>query len=430
MKILILGSGGREHALSWRLAQDPSCQQLLVWPGNPGMSFLPGPTREKIKLLGVPYNKVNLREIIEIHRIDLVIPGAEKFLYEGVADWCAEWNVPCLGPSGAAASLERSKLFAKKIMQQGNVPTAKYADLTEYFGDAAALKQALTGFERPVIKLSGPSLGKGVFVCPDQAAALGTLQELKASPMPGLEEGLLVEEGLRGQEVSLFYACNGTEYLYLGAAQDHKRLLDLDQGPNTGGMGTVSPVSWADSEFVNKITESMLIPTLKCMQQQGTPFKGILFLGLMVDGAEANLLEYNVRFGDPETQALLPLITGDLSLALYQLATGQAVTAEIGLQDRCSIHVVKAARGYPGLFGTSIEKGQKIILDIAEDNEVSIFFAGVKEIAGELFSDGGRVLGLTALADSRQGARELVYAKMSCARFEGEHFRRDIGAKA
>ena len=424
MNILILGSGGREHALVWRLSQDESCKKIYAWPGNPGMES------PKLTCLEATFNKENLKDILEIYRIDLVIPGAEKFLYEGVANWCETWNVPCFGPKVEAAKLERSKLFSKEVMSQAGIPTAAYRNLTfDFHKDFSSLNSVLQEFKRPVIKLSGPALGKGVFVCKDQAEALEVLNELKRNPMPGLSEGLFVEEGLRGEEISLFYACQDDQFLFLGAAQDHKRLKDQDEGPNTGGMGAYSPVSWATQDFLEAVTRKIVRPTLREMKVKGTPFRGVLFLGLMVHQDEINLLEYNVRFGDPETQVILPLIKGDLSLAIYRLCLG-LIDESISIDSQTAIHVVKAAKGYPGLFGVEIEKGQPIQADIMDDPASIVFYAGVRKTSKGLLTDGGRVLGITALGSSKQAAREKVYKRLGLVRFPGEHFRTDIGAKA
>lgn len=429
MKILILGSGGREHALVWRLGQDISTTHVYVWPGNAGMEMMKGAAREKLHYVETIFNKNNFIELTKELGIDLVIPGAEKFLYEGVADWCLEMKLPCMGPTRAAAQLEESKLFSKSVMTSAGIPTARYRDLTRAFREDIEMAfEVLKSFTKPVIKLSGPALGKGVFVCDSHAEAVDALQQIKNNPMPGIEEGIFVEEGLAGKEVSLFYACHGEEFLFLGAAQDHKRLLDQDKGPNTGGMGAISPVSWADDQFIANATEKLLLPTLKEMKTRGTPFSGILFLGLMVDGDSSNLLEYNVRFGDPETQTILPLIEGDLTSALFRLATGDKPSG-ITLKDEVAVHIVKAARGYPGLFGETVEKGQKISTQMMEDAHTQFFFAGVKKNGDDLLTDGGRVLGVTTWEKNRDLARSLAYRKIQELSFSGEQFRKDIGAK-
>lgn len=429
MNILILGSGGREHALVWRLGQDKSTSSVHVWPGNAGMEFMKGSAKEKLHFVNTPFNKQNFSQVIKELGIGMVIPGAEKFLYEGVADWCLEMNIPCMGPSREAAQLEESKLFSKSVMTAAGIPTARYRDITRAFREDIEMAfEVIKGFKKPVIKLSGPALGKGVFVCDSHAEAVDALHQIKLNPMPGIEEGIFVEEGLAGKEVSLFYACHDEEFLFLGAAQDHKRLLDQDKGPNTGGMGAISPVSWADKSFINSATEKFLLPTLREMKSRGTPFTGILFLGLMVDGDSENLLEYNVRFGDPETQTILPLIDGDLTSALYNLAIGESVSG-ITLKNEVAVHIVKAARGYPGLFGEVVEKGQKISSSILEDAHTQFFFAGVRRNGDDLLTDGGRVLGVTTWEKSRDLARSLAYRKIQEMSFSGEQFRKDIGAK-
>ena len=394
------------------------------------MDFLPSLEKHRPISLTIPFSRENLKDIIDLYRIDLVVPGAEKFLYAGVSDWCQEWMVPCFGPTMAAAALERSKLYSKKLMDEAGIPTARYEDLTHAFlHEPTKLKKILLGFQRPVIKVSGPSTGKGVFVCFDSTEALKTLEEIKHSNIVGLEEGILVEEGLNGREISLFYACHDENFSFLGAAQDHKRLLDNDLGPNTGGMGAFSPVSWADEAFIQQSTVQFLIPTLKQMKKRGTPFKGVLFLGLMVDEGVAKLLEYNVRFGDPETQVLLPLIEGDLTQLLYAFAQGETAPGSIKLKDSVAVHVVKAAKGYPGTFGTEIQTNQRIQINQNKEMNSQIFFAAVRKEGSDLFSGGGRVFGVTAMAENKLKARELAYRNLSYLNFQGEQYRKDIGEK-
>lgn len=431
MNVLILGSGGREHALLWRVAQDESCEKVFVWPGNPGMEILPTRVQQKLHFMKGEISEVSLKETIERHEIRLVIPGAEKFIYEGVGDFCAKWGVACFAPSTKAAMLERSKLFSKKVMATAGIPTAKYSDLSTSFKTKDVFMDDLALFERPVIKISGPSLGKGVFVCDSREEANDVLKKIKLSPMVGLEEGIFVEEGLTGKEVSFFYGCNGLEYAYLGSAQDHKRLLDHDHGPNTGGMGTFSPVPWVDQKFIDEVTKKFLEPTLQAMKEMGTPFKGVLFLGLMVTTEGPYLLEYNVRFGDPETQALMPLIEGDFTTHLFQMSKGQITDKKLRLKKLFATHVVKAARGYPGNFGEEIETGQRIDMNsLVRTSDTQIFFAGIQKDTLGYLTSGGRVLGMTAWAESLSESRRLVYEKMKTVSFSGEQMRTDIGEKA
>jgi phosphoribosylamine---glycine ligase len=423
MNILILGSGGREHALAWRLAQDKSSHGIFVWPGNDGMKG------EKIRTVSEKFGPENFIALIKKEKINLVIPGAEKFLYQGVSDWCRELEIPCFGPTKDAAELERSKLFSKNLMKEAGIQTAPFTDITNNFNnDLSAAVASIKTFKKPVIKISGPSLGKGVFVCETIEEATDVLMKLKANPIPGMEDGILVEESVYGQEVSVFFACHGEEFSYLGSAQDHKRLLENDKGPNTGGMGAISPVSWVGDSFIKSIAEKFLKPTLAEMKKRNTPFKGVLFLGLMVNPEETNLLEYNVRFGDPETQVILPLIDADFSEFLFSFSKDSKVLP-LKLKNETAIHVVKAAKGYPGLFGATVEKGQPIHFFQQTFNKSHVFFAGVKRNGDTLQTDGGRVLGITSWGSSKHEARITAYEALNTVRFEGEHYRKDIGKK-
>lgn len=428
MNVLILGSGGREHALLWRVAQDECSEKIFMWPGNPGMELLPTRIQQKLQFISGEINLVSLKETIERHEIKLVIPGAENFIYSGVADSCLKWGVACFAPTTHAARLEKSKLFSKEVMTKASIQTAKYKDLTEFFETEKNFLHLLSEFERPVIKISGPSLGKGVFVCDSAEEANEILLQIQSKPMAGLEEGIFVEEGLVGKEVSFFYACNGLEHQYLGSAQDHKRLLDGDHGPNTGGMGAFSPVPWVDPKFISEITSDFLVPTLKTMHEIGKPFKGVLFLGLMVTSSGTYLLEYNVRFGDPETQVLLPLVEGDFTDFLLQVSLGKKPNKPIKLKNIFATHVVKAARGYPGNFGAEIDKGQRVDLShLIRDQHSQVFFAGVKKDELGFVTSGGRVLGMTYWASTLEESRTKVYEKLSTVTFDGEQMRTDIG---
>jgi phosphoribosylamine--glycine ligase len=425
MNILILGSGGREHALAWRLSQDPSAKNVFVWPGNAGI-FLD----KKIREISAPFDFDSFATTIKELDITLVVPGAEKYLYEGISDECRKLGVDCFGPSLAAAQLERSKLFSKRIMSKAQIPTARFTDLTPVFeSNLDGAKAILEDYQMPVIKISGPSLGKGVFVCKSPVEAFEILQKIKGHPMEGLEEGIFVEEGIEGKEVSLFFACHDQNFNFLGAAQDHKRLLDQDLGPNTGGMGTVSPVKWVDESFLASAIEKFVKPTLKTMREEGAPFSGVLFLGFMVNQSGAYLLEYNVRFGDPETQVILPLIEGDLTHFLSSLMKGETELPELTLKNESAIHVVKAARGYPGTFGDEIERNQTVHFHPTTPNHYKFFFAGVRSQNGELLTSGGRVLGVTAWDLTKDLARIKAYERLRDITFSGEHFRKDIGLK-
>lgn len=418
MKVLILGGGGREHALAWRFEQDLEVSQVFVWPGNPGMPF---------DCVDLDFNYSNFLSFNLKEKLDLVVVGAEKYSFMGVADWCREMALPCLAPSQKASLLEGSKLFSKEIMQAALIPTAPYEEI-----DLALLKsesycqEILSKFKGPVIKVSGPAAGKGVFVCKDQQSAQAILRQLAEDPIPGMEDGLFVEEGLKGEEVSVFFACHEEKEIYLGSARDYKRLKDGDEGPNTGGMGCFSPVPWVDEVFIERVREDFLKPTLMEMKKRGTPFTGVLFLGLMVNEEQINLLEYNVRFGDPETQVLLPLIEGELAHAFTSLLEGKVSLLNIS-KDKAAVHVVKASRGYPGIFSNTIERGLEIQNNLKTQDQVIPFFAAVTKTDQKLVTSGGRVFGLTAIGASLKDARAKVYAALPLIQFSGEHFRRDIG---
>lgn len=423
MNILILGSGGREHALSWRLSLDQTTTKIYVWPGNDGI------IERKVELVSAPFNEAGFRAFLKNNKIDLVVPGSEKYLYEGVSDWCQEEAIACFGPSKSASRLESSKIYSKMLMQRAGVPTSPFRDITEAFNKDINLSASmLKEFKKPVIKISGPSLGKGVFVCDTFEEGYEILRQLKENPLLGMEDGLLVEEAVTGKEVSVFFACNGTNYSYLGSAQDHKRLFDGDKGQNTGGMGAVSPVSWVNDDFIRMVTDKFLVPTLKLMNETGNPFKGVLFLGIMTDGEKTNLLEYNVRFGDPETQVLMPMIDGDFAGFLKEFTQNQNVN--ISLKTGTAVHVVKAARGYPGIFGTSVEKGKEIILSTKIPANGKLFFAGIRKSKNTFITDGGRVLGITSWAPTKEEARYLAYTYSEAVYFEGQHYRSDIGKNA
>jgi phosphoribosylamine--glycine ligase len=423
MRILILGSGGREHALAWRLSQDESCSQIYVWPGNDGIV-----SDKIIKVTDNFCKEIFINFVLSKH-INLVIPSSETFLYQGVSDWCSLTKTPCFGPSKLASKLEGSKLFSKKLMIDAGIETSKFQDITEYLkiSDLNSALEVIKKFKKPVLKLSGPALGKGVFVCSHFLEAAEVLNELIKKPLVGMEDGLFVEEAVEGKEISMFFACNDLGFSYLGSAQDHKRLLNDDKGPNTGGMGAVSPVPWAKEDFIQKVSEQIVRPTLIRMKEYGLPFMGILFLGLMVDKDKINLLEYNVRFGDPETQVILPLIEGDLAQFLYGVTQGSFSNLQI--KDEFAVHVVKAAHGYPGIFGHEIEKDRPISLSTDQLSEGQFFFAGVKLKDNQLHTNGGRVLGVTSWGTNLESARMKAYEAINLIHFDGEQYRSDIGAK-
>ncbi len=426
MKVMVVGSGGREHALAWRLSQDTEVTEVLVYPGNPGMASTP-------KLSRVP-EIVSLDRalaLIKENGIGLVVIGPEKFLFEAWVDQLQALGIPAYGPSQAASFLEESKIQSKVFMREHLIETAPF----EVAHDLESAQQAIESHPEwagYVLKLSGPALGKGVIVTRSKNEAFTAAEQFFKHCPPGIEEGMVIEALVHGREVSLFYVCSGNQFRFLASACDHKRLNDGDQGPNTGGMGAYSPCFWIDQKFLKEAEEKFVIPTLAGMKARGTPFSGTLFLGLMVKNDQASLLEYNVRFGDPETQTFLPLLKGSFAELLLASARGSALSnIEVSNSGEHALHIVKAARGYPGLFGVPIESG--VALSVSKDllqtdaQKAQWFFAGVSEQAGTLKTSGGRVCGITAKETTLAAARALAYGKIEAIHFEGEHYRRDIG---
>lgn len=422
MKILVLGSGGREHALAWRMAQDPGVERVFVMPGNPGMHS------ESVEPLLIGLTLPQVEAFCIKNKVDFVMVGPEKFLFEGWVDELKKLGIPAVGPTRTAARLEESKSFSKDFMTEHRIPTARFFNVKSEAEALSALEKT-RDWAGVVVKLSGPALGKGVVVTQNAAEARDVIQKFYQEKSPGIEGGIVIEEKLAGKEVSLFYACLDREFRFLASASDHKRLKDNDEGPNTGGMGAISPSPWSNADFLKRVEEKVVKPTLEGMAKTGNPYRGILFLGLMGD----SMLEYNVRFGDPETQAILPVLKGNLSKFLHAIARGDtsAFKSEaLAPGADHAIHVVKAAKGYPGLFGEPIEAGKKVeIVRKDSGSGTQWFFAGVKETGDDLVTAGGRVLGISAWAAAAKQAQEKAYAAISDIRFSGEQYRRDIGGK-
>lgn len=427
MKILVVGSGGREHALALRLLRDHEVESVHVYPGNPGMKLSPrvNPTLDESTHFEGALKRVRQEGIT------LVVIGPEAQLFQGWVDQFKKENIAAFGPSQDASFLEESKIKSKLFMREAKVPTAAFEQV-QTLEQAISVIKKNSNWAGYVLKLSGPALGKGVIVTTTKEEAMSAAQDFFKFRPPGIEEGMVIEEKISGKEVSLFYVCMNQEYQFLASACDHKRLKDHDEGPNTGGMGAYSPATWVSDELISKIEKQFLVPTLFNMEKRGTPFCGILFLGVMVKDSEPYLLEYNVRFGDPETQTFLPRLEGDFAGLLHAVASHDLQKfREIKLSQnkQHSIHIVKAAKGYPGLFGEKIESGELITLQGEIQSEHSqVYFAGVKEVDGKLYSSGGRVLGITVVADTVPDAQKLAYQNVHSVSFSGEQYRRDIGA--
>jgi phosphoribosylamine---glycine ligase len=401
VKVLLVGSGGREHALAWKLSQAPDLEELHAAPGNPGIASLGRchPVRAE--------DGEGLLALARALEADLVVVGPEAPLVAGVADELRHAGVPVFGPSAQAARMEGSKSFAKDVMSAAGVPSA-----------------ANVSVARPpcVVKADGLAAGKGVFVCHDQDELALALRSAAA-----FGDTLVIEELLEGAEISVFALCDGARALALPAVQDFKRAEDGDAGPNTGGMGSYSPVAGFGAEEVEELLDAVHRPVLEELAVRGTPFVGVLFAGLMLTDDGPRVLEFNCRFGDPETQSLLPLLEGDLLGPLAAAAAGDLAGIELSLSNASAVTVVLAAADYPsrGDAGSPIDG-----IEAAEDLGALVFHAGTARAGDRLVTNGGRILNVTGTGETVAEARERAYAACERIAFPGKRYRRDIAAVA
>jgi phosphoribosylamine--glycine ligase len=408
MNILLLGSGGREDALAWRLKQSPTCQRLIAAPGNPGIA------RWAECVAVDPCDTAAVVELAQSIAADLVVIGPEAPLVAGVGDALRAAGIAVFGPSAAAAQLEGSKGFTKDLCARAGIPTADYVRVDT----AAAALAALGRFAIPVvIKADGLAAGKGVTVAMDRGEAEAAIRAAGDGPM-------VIEEYLEGEEASLFALVDGERAVALASAQDHKRVGDGDTGPNTGGMGAYSPAPVLTAELESQAMAAIILPTVLAMADAGTPFSGILYAGLMLTAAGPKLIEYNVRFGDPECEAIMPRILGDFAALLYAVASGAGFSAP-ALSADASMTVVVAASGYPAAPAT----GARIagIEDAEAFEGVTVFHAGTAIADGRLIATGGRVLAVTAVAADLAEARNRAYRAIDRIDFADGFCRRDIG---
>lgn len=410
INILLLGSGGREDALAWGLRQSPSCGALIAAPGNPGIA------RHAECIAIDPADPDKVVALARERNVGLVVVGPEAPLVAGVADACRAAGIAVFGPSAAAAMLEGSKGFTKDLCAAEGIPTARFVRLA----DTASALAALDEFALPVvIKADGLAAGKGVTIAATRAEAEEAVKALGGAP-------LVIEEFLNGEEASLFALVDGERALFLASAQDHKRVGEGDTGPNTGGMGAYSPAPVLTPALEARAMEEIVVPTARAMARAGTPFSGLLYAGLMLTAEGPKLIEYNVRFGDPECEAILPRLEGDLVQLLLSVAEGRLGEVRPALSDRHSMTVVIAAEGYPG----TPRKGG--LIDGIEAAEavpgVTVFHAGTaRHGSGALLAAGGRVLAVTALGATLAEARERAYLGVDAIAFADGFHRRDIG---
>jgi phosphoribosylamine---glycine ligase len=419
MNILLLGSGGREHALAWKIAASPLTERLFCAPGNAGIA------READCVAIDPSDHAAIIGFCRANAIDLVVVGPEAPLCAGIVDALKDAGCKAFGPGRAAARLEGSKGFAKDLCRAHGIPTAAY----ERFSAAGPAKNYVRAHGAPlVVKADGLASGKGVVVAETMAQAEAAIDMMFGGGVGKAGSELLIEEFLEGEEVSFFALCDGETAIPLAPAQDHKRAFDGDQGPNTGGMGAYSPAPVFNDAMSARVMTEIVAPTLRAMQAMGCPYSGVLYAGLMITAAGPKLIEYNVRFGDPECQVLMPRLKSDLVPALLASCDGMLKQIDLRWFADAALTVVMASRGYPG----SYERGSVIEgLDAAAAIEgVAIFHAGTKADNGRILADGGRVLDVTALGKTVTEARARAYEAVSRIRWPGGFFRGDIGWRA
>jgi phosphoribosylamine--glycine ligase len=420
MNVLLVGSGGREHAIAWKLAQSKNLGKLYIAPGNAGTSQCGE---------NIPINATDIDKLIEFAKqngISLVVVGPEDPLAAGLVDTLEKAGIKAFGPSAAAAQLEADKAFAKQLMRSCAISTAE-GRIFERFSDA---KKYIASRDTPVVvKAAGLAKGKGVIVCDDPADGILAAEKIMCNRIFGSAgDKIIVEDKLLGEEASILAFVSGQTIYVMESSQDHKPIGDGDTGPNTGGMGAYSPAPVVTEELMNKITREILVPVVDGMNRNGTPYKGVLYAGLMITSAGPRVLEFNVRFGDPETQPILMRMKSDLLEVCLAVCDGRLDEVTLKWDPRPAVCVVMAAGGYPDEY----EKGKKITgLDEAQQlKDVVVFHAGTKIQDGDIVTNGGRVLGVTALGRNIAEAKVKAYQAVQTIKFDGANFRRDIADKA
>lgn len=420
MKVLLIGSGGRESAIAYKIRKSPLLRELKVYPGNAGFLDSELVPKDQINLK----DKTSVQEFVKKNGILFVIVGPEEPLVDGIADWLQEIDVPCFGPSQYCARLEGSKAFAKNLMQSIGVPTARYAT----FSDFASAKEYIQNHPLPiVVKFDGLAAGKGVSVCATKEEAEKFLEEIFIKNKFANNSHVVIEEFLEGEEASVFALCDGERFLMLPAAQDHKRAFDEDKGPNTGGMGAYAPAPIVTPEVYQKIKTQIFEPIFRTLRESGNPYRGLLYAGLMIDkNQNPKVVEFNVRFGDPETQAILMLLEDDLLELMWECASERLHRESLRIKEGSSAVVVLAAEGYPETY----KKDIPLNLKTPTNPNTIIFHAGVTKRDGNLFSNGGRILGVSSYGKTLQEAVDSCYSYLKENPIPHTFYRTDIAKKA
>ena len=417
MNVAVIGGGGREHTLAWKLAQSPSVDKLYALPGSDAMASIAE---------CVPIGVEELDRIADFaveKGIDMIVVGPEVPLTEGIADVCQKKGIAVFGPNKAAAQMEGSKVFAKNLMKKYHVPTAAYASFT----DGNAAKDYIHKMGAPiVVKADGLAAGKGVVVAQTVEEAVDAVNAMMEDHIFGASGGrIVIEECMVGEEASLLAFVDGKTIVPMISAQDHKRIFDNDEGPNTGGMGAYAPAPVMTPELVQTVYDTILVPVVQGLANEGITYQGCLYAGLMITAGGPKVVEFNCRFGDPETQAVLPLLDGDLAQIMYACTQGTLRRDMVHWKQGAACCVIMASKGYPA----SSHKGDVISGLDAVDVDVVVFHSGTKKADGLYQTNGGRVLGVTAVGDSLQEAIDKAYANVRRISFDGQQVRSDIGAK-
>jgi phosphoribosylamine--glycine ligase len=420
MRILVVGGGGREHALVWKIKQSPLVEHIYCAPGNPGIATLADCVR-------IDQNDIDaLLHFAQKKKIDLAVVGPEQRLVNGITDVFEDQGLNIFGPSRKAAELEGSKVFSKYLLDKYKIPTADCIVFDNY--DEA--RNYLSEITYPtVIKADGLAAGKGVVVCRREDEALNALNKMMRDKVFGVAgDKVIIEEFMRGEEASILALTDGERIAYLPSAQDHKPVFDNDAGPNTGGMGAYAPAPIVDAEMYARIRSEVVEPTVRAMALEDRPYRGVLYAGLMITVDGPKVVEFNCRFGDPEAQAVLPLVKADLVDIMFRIVKGKSFKTNIASFKKWAMCVVIASGGYPG----SYEKGKPILgLDKDFGDNVQVFHAGTSRREGQgIFTNGGRVLGVTATAPDFYAVRDSVYQALGKITFDKAYYRKDIGAKA